>query len=57
MQALLLIEDNELAVLMGLFQDVLALLDVAMVVLQTKEGGHQGHVGLNRQTIAADDIY
>lgn len=46
MQALLLIENNELTVLVGLFQDVLALLDVAVVVLQSKEGGHQGHVSL-----------
>lgn len=47
MQTLLLVENNELAVLMGLLQDVLALLDVAVVVFQTKEGGHQGHIGLN----------
>lgn len=46
-QALLLIENNELAVLVGLLQDVLTLLNVAVVVLQSKEGGHQGHVGLN----------
>lgn len=46
-EALLLVEDNELAVLVGLLQDVLALLDVAVVVLQAKEGGHHGHVGLN----------
>lgn len=47
-QALLLIENNELAVLVSLLEDILALLDVAVVVLQTKEGGHQGHVGLKR---------
>lgn len=47
MQTLLLIEDDELAVLVGLLQDVLALLDVAVVVFQAEEGGHQRHVGLN----------
>lgn len=46
-QALLLIENNELTVFVGLLQDVLALLNVAVIVLQPKEGGHQGHVGLN----------
>lgn len=46
-QTLLLIENNELAVLMSLLQDILALLDVAVVVFQAKEGGHQGHIGLN----------
>lgn len=47
MQTLLLVQDDELAVLVGLLQDVLALLDVAVVVLQAEEGGHQRHVGLN----------
>lgn len=47
MQALLLIENDELAVLMGLLQDVLALLDVAVVIFQAEEGGHQCHIGLN----------
>lgn len=47
MQTLLLIENNELAVLMGPLQDTLALLDVAVVVFQAKEGRHQRHVGLN----------
>lgn len=46
MQALLLIQDDELAVLVGLLQDVLALLDVTVVVLQPQQGRHQGHVGL-----------
>lgn len=46
-EALLLIENNELAVLMGLFQDILTLLDVAVVVFQAKEGRHQCHIGLN----------
>lgn len=45
-QTLLLIEDDELAVLVCLLQDVLALLDVAVVVFQPEEGRHQGHVGL-----------
>lgn len=47
MQTLLLIQNDELAVLMGLLQDVLALLDVAVVIFQAEEGGHQCHVGLN----------
>lgn len=47
-QTLLLIENNELAVLVGLLQDALALLDVAVIVFQSEEGGHQGHVGLIR---------
>lgn len=47
MQPLLLIQNDELAVLMGLLQDVLALLDVAVVIFQAEEGGHQGHIGLN----------
>lgn len=47
MQPFLLIQDDELAVLMGLLQDVLALLDVAVVIFQAEEGGHQGHIGLN----------
>lgn len=54
MQAFLLIENNELAVLVGLLQDVFALLDVAVVVFQAKEGGHQGHVGLNEVRIIGD---
>lgn len=45
-QTLLLVEDDELAVLVCLLQDVLALLDVAVVVFQPEEGRHQGHVGL-----------
>lgn len=47
MQTLLLIQNDELAVLMGLLQDVLALLDVAVVIFQAEEGGHQCHIGLN----------
>ena len=47
-QALLLIKNDQLAVLVSLLEDVLALLDVAVVVLQAQEGGHQGHVGLKR---------
>lgn len=47
MQALLLIQNDELAVLVGLLQDVLALLDVAVVVFQAEEGGHQRHIGLH----------
>lgn len=50
-QALLFIENNELAVLVSLLQDILALLDVAMIVLQTKEGGHKGHVCLDEVRI------
>lgn len=46
METLLLVQDDELAVLMGLLQDVLALLDVAVVVFQAEEGGHQRHIGL-----------
>lgn len=46
-QALLLIENNELTVLVGFLQNILALLDVAVVVLQTKERGDEGHVGLS----------
>lgn len=46
MQALLLVEDDELAVLVRLLQDVLALLDVAVVVLQAQQRRHHGHVGL-----------
>lgn len=46
MQTLLLVQDDELAVLVGLLQDVLALLDVAVVVFQAEEGGHQRHIGL-----------
>lgn len=49
-QPLLLIEDDELAVLMGLLQDVLTHLDVAVVVLQTQEWGHKGHICLNSGT-------
>ena len=45
-QPFLLVEYDELAVLVGLLQDVLALLDVTVVVLQTQQGRHQGHVGL-----------
>lgn len=45
-QALLLVQDDELAVLVRLLQDVLALLDVAVVVLQAQQRRNQGHVGL-----------
>lgn len=59
MQTLLLIQDDELAVLVGLLQDVLALLDVAVVVFQAQEGGHQCHIGLKgtaqRQRHASPD--
>lgn len=47
MQPLLLIQNDELAVLVGLLQHVLALLDVAVVVFQAEEGRHQCHIGLN----------
>lgn len=50
-QALLFIENNELAVLVSLLQDILALLDVAMIVLQAKERGHKGHVCLDEVRI------
>lgn len=40
MQPLLLIQNDELAVLVGLLQHVLALLDVAVVVFQAEEGRH-----------------
>lgn len=46
MQTLLLIQNDELAVLVGLLQDVLALLDVAVVVFQAEERGNQRHIGL-----------
>ncbi len=52
-QTLFLIKNNELAVFVSLLQDVLALLDVAVVVFQAKEGGHEGHVGLNGSKIRA----
>lgn len=48
-QAFLLVQNNELAVLVSFLQDVLALLDVAVVVLQTQERGHQGHVCLRER--------
>lgn len=54
MQTFLLIENNELAVLVGFLQDVLALLDVAVVVFQTEEGRHQGHVGLPQMNSTGD---
>lgn len=46
MQAFLLVKNDELAVFMRLLEDVLALFDVAVVVLQAQEGRNQGHVGL-----------
>lgn len=49
MEPLLLIQDDELAVLVGLLQHMLALFDVAVVVLQAQQGGHQGHVRLQRR--------
>lgn len=45
-QTLLLIQDNQFTVLVSLLQHLLTLVNVAVVVLQTKEGGHQRHVGL-----------
>lgn len=50
MQTLLLVQNDELAVLMGFLQDVLALLDVTVVIFQAEEGGHQCHIGLNGMT-------
>lgn len=49
MEPLLLIQDDELAVLVSLLQHVLALLDVAVIVLQAQQGGYQGHVRLQRR--------
>lgn len=48
-QALLLVQNDQLAVLVRLLQDVLALLDVAVVVLQAQQGGDEGHVGLSEE--------
>lgn len=47
MQPLLLIQNDELAVLVCLLQDVLALLNVAVVIFQAEQGRHQCHIGLN----------
>lgn len=49
MEPLLLIQDDELTVLVSLLQHVLALFDVAVIVLQAQQGGYQGHVGLQRR--------
>ena len=48
-EPLLLIQDDQLAVLVSLLQHVLALFDVAVIVLQTQQGGHQGHVRLQER--------
>lgn len=39
-EPLLLVQDDQLAVLVSLLQHVLALFDVAVIVLQTEQGGH-----------------
>ena len=49
MEPLLLVQDDQFAVLVSLLQHVLALFDVAVVVLQAQQGGHQGHVRLQRR--------
>ena len=48
-EPLLLIQDDQLAVLVSLLQHVLALFDVSVIVLQTHQGGHQGHVRLQER--------
>ena len=48
-EPLLLVQDDQLAVLVSLLQHVLALFDVAVIVLQTQQGGHQGHVRLQER--------
>lgn len=48
-EPLLLIQDDQLTVLVRLLQYMLALLDVAVVVLQAQQRGHQGHVRLQRK--------
>lgn len=53
MEPLLLIQDDELTVLVRLLQHMLALFDVAVIVLQAQQGGHQGHVGLQRGRTSA----
>lgn len=55
-QALLLIQNDELAVLVRLLQDVLALLDVAVVVLQAQQWRNQGHVGLQPITVTSSTL-
>ena len=45
-EPLLLIQNDQLAVLVSLLQHVLTLFDVAVIVLQTEQGGHEGHVRL-----------
>lgn len=53
MEPLLLVQDDELTVLVSLLQHVLALFDVAVIVLQAQQGGYQGHVGLQRGRTSA----
>ena len=48
-EPLLLVQDYQLAVLVSLLQHVLALFDVAVVVLQAQQRGHQGHIRLQRK--------
>ena len=54
-QSLLLIENNELTVLVSLLQDILALLDVTVVVLQTQERRHKSHIGLDNKNGQHDE--
>lgn len=49
MQALLLIEDDELTVLVRLLQHILTLLHMTVIVFETQKGWHQGHVGLKTE--------
>lgn len=49
MQALLLIEDDELTVLVRLLQHILTLLHMTVIVFETQKGWHQGHIGLKTE--------
>lgn len=56
MQPLLLVQDDQLAVFVGFLQHVLALLNVAVVVLQAQQGRHQGYVGLQRSRTSRERV-
>lgn len=49
MESFFLVQDYQLAVLVGLLQHVLTLLDVTVIVLQAQQGGYQGYICLQRK--------
>lgn len=57
MEPLLLVQDYQFTVLVSLLQHMFTLFDMAVIVLQAQQGGHQGHVRLQKQQDFSENCF